>query len=583
MSPSPHTLQRKQLERLRAGRLFRSLRFQVVSLMLLCYFVPTLVLGIYTQTVLLHSLQQKTEAALTSSAGHAWTLTQQQIEHAVALGRDAIYDGELAATWASWQTGEISDAEFLRLSRNYLDRKYSRDALFTFAACFPVSRPDLFMYTRSGNDAAMDYLNGFQQQSLRLGETLDTRSRFFGDGDRLYLVRNLTNLRMERYGMLILGIRREALLSPLHRLSEAWDAKLHLRLDGYGDTTLAWDKASPGFSDQEAAGTLTYAQRSDSDEYQLDLLLTLDRRTQYREIFLLRRLTLVLYLLLIPVMFLIMRYVHRRIVRPITLLSEASGRIEAGELGVTVPMHGGDELGKLGVAFSSMSRRIEELIDRTYREELDLKNAQIQALQSRINPHFINNALETINWEARLDGSDTIAGMISSLSVLLNATLDRKNRRLVTLREEMEVAEAYIFFVQQRFGDALTVSRQVEEETLDCTVPLLTVQPVLENAVEHGIAPAGGGRIALQSRRVADCLHLEIRNTGRGLTPEDKVRIDGALSGAIGQDHHLGLANIVSRLRLIYGGRAAFAVSGEAGSETAVRIDVPQTMEARDV
>ena len=105
----------------RLGAVFNTLRFQVVFIKLLCYFVPALLLGIFTHTVLLRGLQEKTNAALQTSAEHAWTLATQNVEHAVALGREAIYDGELADTFSQWSAGVLSDAEYLRLSRGYLD------------------------------------------------------------------------------------------------------------------------------------------------------------------------------------------------------------------------------------------------------------------------------------------------------------------------------------------------------------------------------------------------------------------------------------------------------------------------------
>ena len=265
--------------------------------------------------------------------------------------------------------------------------------------------------------------------------------------------------------------------------------------------------------------------------------------------------------------------------KPISLLSDASRRIESGELGVTVPMRGGDELGDLGRAFSNMSTRIQGLIQKTYKEEIALKDAQIQALQSRINPHFINNALESINWEARIEGSETIPAMVSALSVLLGASMARQDRRMVTMREETEVAEAYIYFVQQRFGDSLKVIRETDESAMDCLVPLLTVQPVLENAVEHGIAPAGGGIIEMRYLKTGRCLRIEIINTGKPIGPEDRKKIDAALRGETTAGTHLGLANIADRLRLIYSGQAAIEVSSDEKDRTVVRMDVPQDMD----
>ena len=114
------------------------------------------------------------------------------------------------------------------------------------------------------------------------------------------------------------------------------------------------------------------------------------------------------------------------------------------------------------------------------------------------------------------------------------------------------------------------------EETLDCLVPLLTVQPVLENAVEHGITPAGGGKVILSCRRTGACVRLEVINTGKAIGPEDRRKIDAALRGETGEGTHLGLANIASRLRLIYGGHAAIDVFSDGEQRTVVRMDIPQ-------
>ena len=568
----------KKSENLRpAGRIsavLHTLRFQVMAIMVLCYLVPSLLLGLFSASVLLPGIREKTNAALTSGAEHAWSTAVRNVEHTVTLGREAIYDGELAEAYERWQQGSMADAEYLRLSRSYIERKYSRDGLFTFAVCFPVKRPEMLMYTRSGYQAAMAFVSTMQQQVLRMGESLDTENAFLLEDGQVYLVRNLMNLRMERYGMLVLGIRRDVMFAPLLELAETWQGKISLRLDGAGDQEPAWDSYPVGLS--ETSEEIRYLRRAKEADYSLDLLLELNPRLQYREYYQFQMLALTLWLLLVPVLGLLAWYVMRRIVRPLTLLSAASQRMEQGELGVTVPMHGPDEIGDLGRSFSHMSQRIQELIDRTYKEELALKNAQIQALQSRINPHFINNALEAINWEARMEKSETISAMVSALSVLLGASMARQDRRMVSLREETEVADAYIYFVQQRFGESLTVRREWPEADQDCRLPLLTIQPVLENAVEHGIAPAGGGEIGISCRRMGNCLRIEITNTGRGMDPADREKIDAALRGDTKAGTHLGLANIADRLKLIYGGEAELKVFSGKESRTVVQMDIPQ-------
>ncbi|MBR6443502.1 MAG: histidine kinase [Clostridia bacterium] len=564
---------RKTRKRLFGG-VRHSLRAQIGLIVLLSYLTPVVLLGVFTGSFLMKRLENQTRAAVTSGAEQAWTLTEQKIERTLELARDATYDGELTDTWQKWNDGAIGDAEYMRLCRSYLERKYSREPLLSFAACFPVRKPEIVMYLRGGALDGAGELQKLRDTVQIMGEKLDTRCRFFRFGGKMYLVRNLLNLRMERFGMLILGINEEQLFQPLYGLGEAWDAQVAIRLDDCVDPENSWENLAPGLTD-EGKEKLYYTRLSGESENGLDLQLTMDRRKQYSEIYTFRLLLLVMAVLLVPIMLLIGFYLNRRIVKPLTLLSAASRRIEEGEPGVTVPLNGGDELGRLGRSFSQMSLRLKELIDKTYKEEIELKNAQILALQSRINPHFINNALEDINWQARMEGSENISSMVTSLSVLLNATMARQDRRLVTLREEMEVAEAYIYFIQQRFGTDLTVNRQIEEKALDGILPLLTIQPLLENAVEHGIAPAGGGTITMRCSLNDACMHIEIINTGRETGKEDRERIEAALNGQP-TGKHLGLANIVNRLRLIYGESVTIRVDTDTPGQTAVRIVIPR-------
>ena len=556
------------------GGIRNSLRAQLGLIVLLSYLLPVLLLGVFTGSLLLHKLEEQTRTAVTSGAEQAWTLTVQNIDRTLELARDATYDGELTDAWQKWKGGEISDAEYMRLCRGYLERKYSREPLLSFSVCFPISNSQIVMYMHGGKNSTAAELQKLRDAAMEKGEELDTDCLFFSLDGQLYLVRNLLDLRMERYGMLVLGIDRDRLFQPLVELERTWNAKVTVHLDEYGDTETDWDSLKPGLTD-DGKEALYYTRLAREDENALDMKLTMNRREQYKEIYTFRQRLGILSVLMIPILILIGIYLSKRIVKPISLLSDASRRIEEGELGVTVPLHGGDELGRLGEAFSHMSVRMKELIDRTYKEEIELKNAQILALQSRINPHFINNALEDINWEARIEGSENISAMVTSLSVLLNATMARENRRLVTLKEEMEVAEAYIFFIQQRFGPDLTIEREIGEDAPEGILPLLTIQPLLENAVEHGIAPAGGGKITIRCALEDACMHISIINTGRGAEKEDRERIEAALNGQP-TGKHLGLANIVNRLRLIYGENVTIRVDTDQPGQTAVTIVIPQ-------
>ena len=557
----------------------KSIRMQLILIVLLCYLVPTALLGQYMGGVFFADLRQKTETALTSSAEHACTLSLQNIRKALDLAKDATYDGELASVYGSYRNGEIIPAEFLRLSRNYIERKYSREELFTFALFIPAVEGDMLAYNRAGYENAMLFQKQFGETLPELAQELDTRCLFVESEGSMYLIRNLMDLKLERFGTLVLGVNQEMMLGDVRRLAETWDGDVQLMLGQSGSTELPWDAMQPGLSEAGDADWITYVAREKDRDFDFGLLLGVRQERLYGEIVAFRKLMTGLFVLLIPILAAIILYMHRRILKPISLLSQASHRIEEGELGVTVPMRGDDELGRLGSAFSNMSLRIQALIDKTYKEEIALRDARIQAMQSRINPHFINNALETLNWQARMEGSESISGMVESLSVLLNAGMGKANRRMVTLSEEIEVARAYCYFVGLRFGERLKVDMDLHDDLSHAVVPLLTLQPLLENAVQHGIEPAGGGEIILRSLKAGDFLRLTVINSGKPLQEEDWQRIRLSISGDNQHGQHFGLANISTRLQLIYGGRAKISVETDEQSRTVVQLDIPQNEE----
>lgn len=184
---------------------------------------------------------------------------------------------------------------------------------------------------------------------------------------------------------------------------------------------------------------------------------------------------------------------------PIGSLIRAYHMLEEGNFGYQIERDANSqEFEYLEEAFNQMSARLQYQIDKIYTEELALKDARIMALQAQINPHFLNNALEIINWEARINENYKVSRMIENLSVMLEATMDRRHRRFVTLAEEMSYVEAYLFIISQRLGERLKVEKDVDESLFQMKVPRLIIQPIIENAVEHGINGQAEGRIAVR-------------------------------------------------------------------------------------
>lgn len=166
---------------------------------------------------------------------------------------------------------------------------------------------------------------------------------------------------------------------------------------------------------------------------------------------------------LLPLMGAVIAFLYRKVNRPIVTLSGASAHIEQGEFGIQVDAGrlGSKEFAYLGNSFNAMSDKLKNQFERIYKEELALRDAKIMALQSQINPHFLNNTLEIINWEARLADDVKVCQMLEALSTMLNAAMDRKHRPLIHLSEEMMYVDAYLFIIRERLGKRLTVEKKI--------------------------------------------------------------------------------------------------------------------------
>ncbi len=178
-------------------------------------------------------------------------------------------------------------------------------------------------------------------------------------------------------------------------------------------------------------------------------------------------------------------------------------------------------------AFNSMSDKLKNQFEQIYLEELALRDANIMALQSQINPHFLNNTLEIINWEARMEGNDRVSSMIEALSTMLEATMDRKKQQMIPLSEEISYVEAYCYIIRQRFGEKFQFEKQIDPELLQTEVPRLIIQPIMENAVEHGLS-GRAGKIVLRIYAEEDKLKIAIINDGL-MSIEDKRKVDNLL------------------------------------------------------
>ncbi len=195
------------------------------------------------------------------------------------------------------------------------------------------------------------------------------------------------------------------------------------------------------------------------------------------------------------------------------------------------------------------------------RAEQQLATAQLEALKSRLQPHFLFNALHTINVLVERDPARA-RRMIENLSELLRLTLDRHDQQMTTVAHELETARLYLAIQEERFGERLKVIEAVDEKALSCLVPDLLLQPIVENAVAHGIAPLRrGGEVKIEIRRAGDRLIVSVADDGSGLADD--------------YEEGIGLGATRERLRQIYGTDHSFAIGRRSEGGTHVRVDLP--------
>lgn len=232
----------------------------------------------------------------------------------------------------------------------------------------------------------------------------------------------------------------------------------------------------------------------------------------------------------------------------------------------------------LGVGYAvSYYRRYRERELRASQLESQLAQAQLQALRMQLHPHFLFNTLNGIAGLVRDQNNKAAVSMIAGLSDLLRHTLENAGKQEVPLREELEFLELYLDIQQMRFPDRLNVQMQIATEALDAQVPNLILQPLVENAIRHGIAlRASSGTVGVSARPADGFLEMSVYDDGPGLNWQRRSEgPDGVDGGGI------GLSNTRARLRQLYGERYRFDVHDrmEGGVEAVIRI--PLRLEGR--
>lgn len=244
-----------------------------------------------------------------------------------------------------------------------------------------------------------------------------------------------------------------------------------------------------------------------------------------------------------------------RTIAPVRRLLRNIAQVETGRFDLHVTENRTDELGVLENRFQTMVRNLDDLMNREYRYRLELSTAQLKMLQAQINPHFLYNALQTIGTLALRHGSDEISDKLADLGAILRYSMDFK-QETVTLQREIQHIEHYLSLQMSRFKNRLSYTLDCSKEALRMSVPKMILQPLVENSIIHGIEKGRGSGILHISIEHEEDLCIRVMDNGKGIPPELIERIHNEYSGFqihSGNEHGIGLTNVLHRMRLYYG------------------------------
>ncbi|MNJ51549.1 Sensor histidine kinase YpdA [compost metagenome] len=276
--------------------------------------------------------------------------------------------------------------------------------------------------------------------------------------------------------------------------------------------------------------------------------------------------------------------VSRTIASPLKLLIREMKKVELGNFSGSVNVNSFEEINSLVSSFNRMVHRMDELIERIKLSSVSEKNAQLQALQSQVNPHFLYNTLDMIYWMLDEKGNEKLSRVILSLSQMFRYSSDWEEASQTTLRQELEQIRHYLTIIESRLNDRVQTEIEVDERWLDVILPKMTIQPIIENAVKYGLEPLGSPcKLQVYTVQHNHELHIRIADHGMGMDEDTLDQISTklrtkpsfALEPISRPRRGIGLHNVHARISMMFGENYGVRVESQQGEGTTVTVVVP--------
>ena len=266
--------------------------------------------------------------------------------------------------------------------------------------------------------------------------------------------------------------------------------------------------------------------------------------------------------------------ISRSISDPIDALCERVEEIGAGDLEEKTPVEAEDKkLRALSAGVEDMAGRLSQQIELNRQEQIKLRGIELSLIQAQINPHFLYNTLDAIVWLIETKKNEEAEEMVTSLSTYFRSFLSN-GKDIITLGEEVQHVRSYLEIQQVRYRDILRYEIDVDPSIESCLIPKMTLQPLVENAIYHGIKPKRGvGLLRVAGTKSGGFAMLRVEDSGVGMTPEELGELRQKVEGE--DEISFGLVAASKRLRLMYGGACEFEIESEPGKGTSICIRVP--------
>ncbi len=291
----------------------------------------------------------------------------------------------------------------------------------------------------------------------------------------------------------------------------------------------------------------------------------------------LRRYVGVLVICCVAVAALLQMALSRVITLPLRRLKEGMRQVQSSNFEVRLESDRRDEVGELTDSFNYMVEQIRTLINRVYREQLAQKNAEIESLQAQINPHFLYNALDSVNWMLIERGETEISSIVVAMAKLMQYSMNT-DVSMVTLREEYDNARNYLMVQKNRLEDQLEYELELDAAYENFHVPKLILQPLVENSIKHGVV-GSSHPCTVRVRTVCsdEYICITVSDNGIGMDGEKLARYRRLLAGTEEERHGIGIRNVARRLQLHFEGACEFSVESAVDTGTSLCLRIPVT------